>query len=361
MIKQNDNLKYEVFVTDQVSLCRRLFTSPRFYVVFLVVQVAIIALVISMWDSDSYSTGQMVVITDKQMQEVLFNGTEQHFYFTGYLWDTTNTTDDAQISKCPIISPYLVGYRKPVINERIVWEEVLEKYKAVRCDSHFQPSNCKARQKVALIVPFRDRYAHLEVFLRHIHPFLMRQQLDYGIYVIDLDDKIKFNRGLLLNVGFIEASKEYDYDCYIFHDVDLLPENDKNLYRCSDQPRHMSVAVDKFAYKLPYAAIFGGVSAMTKDQILFVNGFSNKFSGWGGEDDDMFNRLKHHNMTVMRSMDDVSMYKMLKHKQSDPNPQRFKLIRTGMKRVKEDGVKNLQYKIMKKTEFPLYTYIKITF
>lgn len=43
-------------------------------------------------------------------------------------------------------------------------------------------------------------------------------------------------------------------------------------------------------FRLPYAAIFGGVSAMTKDQILFVNGFSNKFSGWGGEDDDMFNR-----------------------------------------------------------------------
>lgn len=43
-------------------------------------------------------------------------------------------------------------------------------------------------------------------------------------------------------------------------------------------------------FRLPYVAIFGGVSAMTKDQILFVNGFSNKFSGWGGEDDDMFNR-----------------------------------------------------------------------
>ena len=31
---------------------------------------------------------------------------------------------------------------------------------------------------------------------------------------------------------------------------------------------------------------------MTKDQILFVNGFSNQFSGWGGEDDDMFNRCQ---------------------------------------------------------------------
>lgn len=81
MIKQNDKIKYEVFVTDQVSLCRRLFTSPRFYIVFLVVQVAIISLVISMWDSDSYSTDQMVVITNKQMQEVLLNGTEEHCKF----------------------------------------------------------------------------------------------------------------------------------------------------------------------------------------------------------------------------------------------------------------------------------------
>lgn len=81
MIKQNDKIKYEVFVTDQVSLCRRLFTSPRFYIVFLVVQVAIISLVISMWDSDSYSTDQMVVITNKHMQEVLFNGTEEHCKF----------------------------------------------------------------------------------------------------------------------------------------------------------------------------------------------------------------------------------------------------------------------------------------
>ena len=39
------------------------------------------------------------------------------------------------------------------------------------------------------------------------------------------------------------------YDCAIFHDVDLLPENDKNLYTCPDQPRHMSVAVDELAYR----------------------------------------------------------------------------------------------------------------
>lgn len=52
-----------------------------------------------------------------------------------------------------------------------------------------------------------------------------------------------------MNVGFVEALKERDFDCFVFHDVDLMPENDKNLYTCPDQPRHMSVAVDKFKYR----------------------------------------------------------------------------------------------------------------
>lgn len=58
-----------------------------------------------------------------------------------------------------------------------------------------------------------------------------------------------FNRGKLLNVGFVEASKIKKFDCFIFHDVDLIPENDRNLYTCPEQPRHMSVAVDTFNYK----------------------------------------------------------------------------------------------------------------
>lgn len=52
-----------------------------------------------------------------------------------------------------------------------------------------------------------------------------------------------------MNVGFVEAMKIRPFDCFIFHDVDLLPEDDRNIYSCPDQPRHMSVAVDIFRYK----------------------------------------------------------------------------------------------------------------
>jgi len=45
-----------------------------------------------------------------------------------------------------------------------------------------------------------------------------------------------------------------------------------------------------FEYRLPYKQYFGGVSAMSKQQFQKINGFPNNYWGWGGEDDDIFNR-----------------------------------------------------------------------
>lgn len=51
-----------------------------------------------------------------------------------------------------------------------------------------------------------------------------------------------------MNAGVREALKEEDFQCFVFHDVDLIPEDDRNLYSCPSAPRHMSVSVDKFNY-----------------------------------------------------------------------------------------------------------------
>lgn len=32
-----------------------------------------------------------------------------------------------------------------------------------------------------------------------------------------------------MNIGYKEAIKDYDWACLIFHDVDLVPEDDRNL------------------------------------------------------------------------------------------------------------------------------------
>jgi hypothetical protein len=53
-----------------------------------------------------------------------------------------------------------------------------------------------------------------------------------------------------MNVAFQEALKiRSNFNCFIFHDVDLLPENDYNVYECDPTaPRHLSPAVDELRY-----------------------------------------------------------------------------------------------------------------
>lgn len=46
----------------------------------------------------------------------------------------------------------------------------------------------------------------------------------------------------------------------------------------------------RIPYRLPYSGYFGGVSGLSKTQFLKINGFPNEYWGWGGEDDDIFNR-----------------------------------------------------------------------
>lgn len=67
-----------------------------------------------------------------------------------------------------------------------------------------------------------------------------------------------------MNIGFLEFIKESRavtlgnvvnssdtyWDCFIFHDVDLIPENDDLQYTCNqNHPIHFSVAVSKFNYQ----------------------------------------------------------------------------------------------------------------
>lgn len=119
----------------------------------------------------------------------------------------------------------------------------------LRSGGWFQPFECKAKHHVAIIVPFRDRYAHLSIFLKNIHPFLMKQNIEYRIFIIEQTNGKPFNRAALMNIGYLEALKLFSWDCFIFHDVDLLPLDDRNFYTCPRQPRHMSVAIDTFQYR----------------------------------------------------------------------------------------------------------------
>ena len=47
------------------------------------------------------------------------------------------------------------------------------------------------REKLAIIIPFKDRDTHLRTLLYYLHPFLMKQKLHYCIYIIEQVRHIK--------------------------------------------------------------------------------------------------------------------------------------------------------------------------
>ncbi|XP_030891785.1 beta-1,4-galactosyltransferase 6 [Leptonychotes weddellii] len=210
---------------------------------------------------------------------------------------------------------------------------------------HWRPKDCKPRWKVAVLIPFRNRHEHLPIFFLHLIPMLQKQRLEFAFYVIEQTGTQPFNRAMLFNVGFKEAMKDSVWDCVIFHDVDHLPENDRNYYGCGEMPRHFAAKLDKYMYILPYKEFFGGVSGLTVEQFRKINGFPNAFWGWGGEDDDLWNRVHYAGYNVTRPEGDLGKYKSIPHHHRGEVQflGRYKLLRYSKERQYIDGLNNLIY------------------
>jgi len=219
---------------------------------------------------------------------------------------------------------------------------------------------CSNPQDVAIIVPFRNREEQLPKFLGHLHSFLAEQGfIHYRIYIINQEDSFDFNRASLMNAGFIEALKDFNWSCFIFHDVDHLPEDTRNIYTCKEEPRLLAVAVDKWEYNMPYKTYFGGVVAVMKDQYEKINGASNMFWGWGGEDDDLRNRLVRNGFNATMEDKDIARYSTLWHEPAKRNPDRMKILKQGKQRSESDGINSLNYELKSILNHPFYTRISV--
>ncbi|XP_072463874.1 beta-1,4-galactosyltransferase 3-like isoform X2 [Notamacropus eugenii] len=264
-----------------------------------------------------------------------------------------NPTEEA-LSTCPKTSPFVIGPLKVTFPLNLTLDSIAQKNPLVQHGGHYQPPNCWALHHTAIIIPYRARRKHLHQLLYHLHPFLQRQQIHYIIYVVHQ----------LLNVGFKEAMKENNWQCVYFHDVDLIPEDDRNIYGCNAFPMHASVAIDKFQYQLPYQTYFGGVVALQPIHYLKINGFSNNYWGWGGEDDDIASRISLNNMLISRPPATFGRYRMLKHghdRGNEANPKRFHLLSRTYLRWRYDGMNTLLYSLLSKEQTPLYTNLTVNF
>ncbi|XP_028656330.1 beta-1,4-galactosyltransferase 4 [Erpetoichthys calabaricus] len=270
-------------------------------------------------------------------------------------------TTAVPLQSCPLQSPYLRGPIALSFRPSLTLHDVETENPEVS-NGIYQPKECCPLQSVAILIPHRNREKHLLYLLQNLHPFLQRQQLHYGIYVIHQAGHVTFNRAKLLNVGYLEALKDFAWDCFIFHDVDLVPENDYNLYQCDRQPKHLVVGRNATGYRLRYKGYFGGVTAMTREQFLKVNGFSNTYWGWGAEDDDLRIRVELQRMKIVRPPPEVARYTMIFHtrdKGNEVNKDRMRLLNRTPRVWKTDGLNSCSYKKLYVEKQQLYVNVTV--
>jgi hypothetical protein len=155
-----------------------------------------------------------------------------------------------------------------------------------------------------ICVPFRARGKHafrkeqLSRFVKHIKSYMetIHPSIRYRVVIIEQDNDQPFNRGFLLNIGFVECEKRTScyIKYYIHHNCDLFPEI-------------KSKKILDYSYPGPgvrdifgYVTGLGGISIINRNAFKLVNGFPNNMLTWGNEDTLIADRCKNNNIKISR-------------------------------------------------------------
>ena len=79
----------------------------------------------------------------------------------------------------------LISDGREALNRTVYSLEELSHVYKYMVDGRYTPLDCTAIQKVAIIVPYRDREKQLRIFMNNVIPRIYRQQLEFGIYIIE--------------------------------------------------------------------------------------------------------------------------------------------------------------------------------
>ena len=138
--------------------------------------------------------------------------------------------------------------------------------------------------KRIIIIPYRNRKEHREVFINHMQHIL---DPDIEIIFIHQKDKRPFNRGAVKNIGFLYIKNTYPSTykdiTLIFHDIDYMPYK-KDIIPYDTKHGEIS---HFFGFK----HALGGIFAIKGEDFEKIRGFPN-YWGWGFEDNRIFDKWK---------------------------------------------------------------------
>ncbi len=148
-------------------------------------------------------------------------------------------------------------------------------------------------ENLIVVVPYRNRKEHLDIFIDKIHQHLSHTEIpSFEIYVVEQDDDKVFNKGALLNIGFLETRDNGKDNYYCFNDVDTLPKSSAADY---SRPPENSI-IQPYGHKHAISNFF----LINPDTYQKLNGFACRYWSWGFEDSDFLLRAKVKGVNVIR-------------------------------------------------------------
>jgi N-terminal region of glycosyl transferase group 7/N-terminal domain of galactosyltransferase len=227
------------------------------------------------------------------------------------------------------------------------------------------------KPRLNIVVPYRAREAHLNIFVQMVRAYFARDKVDrdipYSALIIEQENGLPFNRGALKNIGFVLGKESSDYTC--FHDVDYIPVwadyswsdvpmaivwygAESRPIRLSHRDRGVRHDLNKF---------YGGAALMPNELFEKANGYTNANWGWGPDDLDLKHRFGAIGVEMGRRK---GTFQPLDHDSEayelDGSPSAAAQV--SLKQLKDrwelgidapdDGLSNLRYQILDRRKIP---------
>ena len=207
-------------------------------------------------------------------------------------------------------------------------------------------------------IPFRNRDAHLEYFIKNTVPLFQQYLPNTKVVVVEQNEGKLFNRGALLNVAFKEYENKTNY--FFTHDVDLNPTQ-----KCIEEHYIQEVNDnDVLGIYTSQCNTLGGIIKMKDSTIHKINGFPNNIWGWGCEDKALQNRTEYYNINKITNLTNKVEHPQYLLRFNDVNDRNTKHISQNtnkhytifktlnddqkLQEIMSSGLNNLEYTILER-------------
>lgn len=183
---------------------------------------------------------------------------------------------------------------------------------------------------MTIITPYRDRPNQLPIFLKHMRTYLPGAHL----VIVEQADNKPFNRGKLLNVGWLETLPEYA----VMHDIDMLPV-DVDYTPTPGVTQLAGSTIQTHGY-------LGGVTMFDADTFKRLGGYNNEYFHRAEDNELMHNCIR----LGVHINERFGTYQYLPHERTGPEFIPWLWAKSKQRRQVQNQLRACKYKILDRVD-----------